>query len=224
MSVKSRTVSLRCSSLSILVEIRFRKTPSVDRFVVFESLPNLLNGLSNGRFEVFDVVPKSILLSTIVEIGRLVAVVVRLRFGLVVEVCTFNRKSRLLLNVVDVFGLFVVDVLVAISLKSMLLESPGVGESGGRKMKLEVLGVELNGLSFSAKKSPTLGSIKLDDEKSASLWKGSRSAQGLRFMGARMPLPHLVRSLLGNSDGTKACGCKKLELPRLRQRICEKNY
>jgi hypothetical protein len=112
--------------LSILVEIRFRKIPSVDRFVVFESLPNLLNTLTNGRFEVFDVVLKSILLSTN-EIGRLVAVVVRFRFGLVVEVNVSNEKSRLLLNIVDAIGLFV-DVLVAISLKSILLESPGEGE------------------------------------------------------------------------------------------------
>lgn len=199
MSVTLRTVSLRCSSLSIFVEIRFRKNPSVDRFVVFESLPNLLNGLSNGRFVVFDVVLKSILLSTN-EIGLLVALVVRLRFGLVVEVSVSDTKSKLLLNIVDVFGLFVVDVLVAISLKSTLLASPGESENGGRK-KIE-LGVELKGLSLlSARKSPTLGSIKFEVEKSASLWKGSRSVQGSRFMAARILEPHLIRSFPTNSGG-----------------------
>lgn len=181
-------MSLRCS---IFIAGRL----SVERFVVFDFVPSLLNGLLKGLFVVVE--EKSILLSIIVE-NVCLLVVVRLRFGLVV-VDNSAKKSILLLILVEGFVLLVVVDLVIISLKSRLFEIPeDIGLIG--------LKVELKGLSLSGKKSPTTGSMRLDEEKSASLWNGSLSSQGVRFIGDRFPLPHLNRSFPGNSEGRKACG------------------
>lgn len=176
---------------------------SVERFVVFEFLLNLLNGLLEGLF-VLVVDVKSILLSITVGNDCLL-VVVRLRFGLAVVLVNKSAKKStlLLIKLVEVvFVLLVVLVvgdLVIISLKSRLFEIPeGVGLKGVG------LRVELKGLSLSGKKSPTTGSMRLEDEKSASLWKGSLSSQGVRFIGDKMPLPHLNRSFPVNSGGKNA--------------------
>lgn len=128
--------------------------------------------------------PKSNLLSIAVAVVLRVPTVVRFFLGLkVVDVGKSSLLSIVVFSLVSVVGREVINVGVSVPMSTI-----GLAVADGPNDK----------------KTSSSGWTRFVLGKSASLWKGSRSIHGSRFIGMRVPLPHLKRSLPENSGGKNA--------------------